>query len=74
MWILNQNADGDGDQPESQRDSLNDCVELENYSQGLQMSSSPPDVLQRARLHLLCFHGAYPERMGFGSSISEKLS
>lgn len=57
-WILNQNGEGQGDQPESQRDSVTDCFELKNYSQGLQIASSPPDILRRARLHLLWLGGA----------------
>lgn len=73
MWILNPNAGGEGDRAESQRDSLNDCVLSLRISQGLQMASPPPDALQGARLHLYV-GGAYFERMGCGSPISEKLS
>lgn len=75
MCILNQDGDGQGDQPESQRDSVTDCFELKNYSQGLQIASSPPNILQTARLHLLRLGGAslvrqnaIAGRMGFGMS------
>ena len=38
------------------------CIELENYTQGLQMASTLPDNLQRARLHLLWLNGASPDQ------------